>query len=147
MLVMSKLDQYLPVKTVSFSSDDQPWFTPELKELDKRRKYEYRKHRRSFHWKTLNSKFKNKVSAIKASYYKKKIEDLREGKPGQWYSLLKQLSSHDQVKSDQPVCEDIRDLPDQQQAELIADRFSSVSNEYSPVDASQIIISVLTMED
>ena len=50
-MIMSKLDQYLPEKTVTFSSDDQPWFTPELKELDKRRRYEYRRHRRSFQWK------------------------------------------------------------------------------------------------
>ena len=94
----------------------------------------------SFQWKKLNRKFKDKVSTSKASYYKKWIEGLREGKPGQWYSMLKRLSSHDQLKSDQPVCEEIRDLPDQQQAELIADRFSSVSNEYSPVDASQISV-------
>ena len=88
-MIMSKLDQYLPEKTVSFSSDDQPWFTPELKELDKRRKYEYRRHRRSFHWKTLNRRFKNKVAATKSSYYEKRIHDMKEGKPGQWYSMLK----------------------------------------------------------
>ena len=54
--------------------------------------------------------------------------------------MLKRLSSHDQLKSDQPVCEEIKDLTDQQQDELIADRFSSVSNEYSPVDASRLSI-------
>ena len=34
-LIMDNLDKYLPEKTVNFSSDDQPWFTPELKVLDK----------------------------------------------------------------------------------------------------------------
>ena len=81
-MIMSKLDHYLPEKTVKFSSDNQPCFTPELKELDKRRKYEYRRYRRSFQWKTLNRKFKDKVSTTKASYYKNRIEDMREGKPG-----------------------------------------------------------------
>ena len=66
------------------------------------------------------------------------MEDLKEGKPGQWYSLLKRLCSSDQMKSNQTECEEIRDKPDQEQAELIADQFSSVSNEYSPIDSSKI---------
>ena len=49
------------------------------------------------------------------------MEDLKEGKPGQWYSLLKRLCSSDQMKSDQTEYEEIRDKPDQAQAELIAD--------------------------
>ena len=31
-IIMEKINQYLPERTVSFSSDDQPWFTPELKQ-------------------------------------------------------------------------------------------------------------------
>ena len=64
-MVMSKLDQYLPEKNVSFSNDDQPWFTPELKEQDRRRIYEYRQHRRSFHRKSLDKKFSCTVCEIK----------------------------------------------------------------------------------
>ena len=63
---------------------------------------------------------------------------MKECKPGRWYSLLKRLCSSDQLKSDQPECEEIRDKPDQQQAELIAYRFDAVSNEYSPIDSSRI---------
>ena len=63
-MIMEKINQYLPEKTVFFSSDDQPWFTPELKQLDKARKLEYRKHKRSVRWKDLNNKFKKKVSFI-----------------------------------------------------------------------------------
>ena len=137
-MLMEKVDQYLPESTVSFSSDDQPWFTPELKQLDKRRKTEYRRHRRSFRWKELNKKFKEKVSKTKSSYYARKVQDIKEGKPGQWYSLLKRLCTHDELKKEKVVCEKIRDQSDQQQAELIADNFSSVSNEYSPIDASKI---------
>ena len=135
---MEKINQYLPERTVSFSSDDQPWFTPELKQLDKARNLEYRKHRRSFRWKQLNNKFKKKVLSTKATYYRRRVEDLKEGKPGQWYSLLKRLCSSDQLKSEQPECEEIRDKTDQEQAELIADRFTAVSNEYSPIDSSKI---------
>ena len=64
-IIMEKINQCLPERTVSFSSDDQPWFTPELKQLDKARKLEYRKHRRSFRWKQLNNKFKKIVFLLK----------------------------------------------------------------------------------
>ena len=37
-MLMNKIDQYLPEKVMLFSSDDQPWLTPELKQLDKLRK-------------------------------------------------------------------------------------------------------------
>ena len=142
-LIMDNLDKYLPEKTVNFSSDDQPWFTPELKLLDKQRKLEYKKHRRSFRWKALNKKFKTKILATKASYYKKRIEDLKEGKPGQWYSLLKRLCSHDQMKSDQPECQEIQDKTDKEQAELIADKFASVSNKFSPINANRINVPLI----
>ena len=50
------------------------------------------------------------------------------------------MCSHDQLKADLPVCQEIQDKSDQEQAELIADNFSSVSNEYSPIDPSRIVI-------
>ena len=139
-MLMQKVDEYLPEKMVSVSSDDQPWFTPELKELDKKRKTEYRRHRKSARWRALNKSFKTKVAISKEKFYKRRVEDFKEGNPGQWYSLLKRLCSADQLKSEQPECEEIKDKSDQEQAELIADRFAAVSNEYSPVDADKISI-------
>ena len=139
-LTMDKINQYLPESSVCFSSDDQPWFTPELKQLDKKRKLEYRRHRKSFRWGELNRKFKKKVFLTKASYYKKRVADLKEGSPGQWHSLLKRLCSHDQLKSGRTECEEIRDLTDQEQSEIIADRFSAVSNEYDPIDTGRLNI-------
>ena len=44
------------------------------------------------------------------------------------------------MKTEKTECEEIREKTDQQQAELIADRFLSVSNEYNPIDASKISI-------
>ena len=145
-MIMNKMDQYLPESSVCFSSDDQTWFTPELKQLDKQRKLEYRKHRRSFRWKEMNKKFKLKISSTKATFYKRKVADLKEGKPGQWFSLLKRLCSHDQMKSEQTECDELRGLSDQEQAEVLADSFSSISNEYSPIDATKLRIPLITEE-
>jgi hypothetical protein len=86
-LLMSALDEYLPQKMTTFSSDDQVWMTPELKQLDRRRKREFRKHRKSPKWKHLELKFTEKSDIAKQNYYKNMIEELKSSNPGQWYSL------------------------------------------------------------
>ena len=53
--MMSALDEYLPEMT-TFSSDDKVWMTPELKQIDRRHKTEFRKHRKSPKWKNLEMK-------------------------------------------------------------------------------------------
>ena len=138
--LLSKIDEFLPEKLVTFCSDDKEWFTTELKELDKKRKREYRKNRKSGKWESLNKKFKNKVSKAKSKYYEKMITNLREGNPGQWYSKLKRMTSYDQHKSDQIICEEISDKSDQEQAEILADKFQSISNEYQAIQREDISI-------
>ena len=138
--LLRKIDQYMPEKTMTFSSDDQPFFTPELKTLDKRRKQEYRRHRRSFKWRALNRQFKDKLAAAKSSFYEKKIKDLKEGEPGQWYSKLKRLCSFDQEKSAEILCEEISGHSDQEQAEILADSFSGISNEYELIKEDELTI-------
>ena len=43
------------------------------------------------------------------------------------------MSSHDQAKSDEPIVQSIMNLPNQMQAEAIADEFSSISTMYEPL--------------
>ena len=57
------------------------------------------------------------------------IADLRKKKPSQWYSSLKRISGLDQ-KSEKVVIEELNHLPDDKQAEVIADYFASIPNEY-----------------
>ena len=57
---------------------------------------------------------------------------MKSSEPKQWYSKLKRTSSVDQSKQDEVLVESISTKSDQEQAELIADEFAKVSNEYSP---------------
>ena len=85
-LMMEKLNLYLPQKTAKFTSDDQPWVTPEIKSIDRKKKREYVKHRKSEKWKRLNEQFQTKCKQAKASYYTNIVEDLKTSNPSQWYS-------------------------------------------------------------
>ena len=46
-LVLDKLDEFCPEKNRRISSDDQPWYTEQLKRLNRRIRREYSKKRRS----------------------------------------------------------------------------------------------------
>ena len=139
-LLMSALDEYLPEKITTFSSDDQAWMTPELKQLDRRRKREFRKHRKSPKWTHLDLKLEEKANLAKQSFYKNMIEDLKISNPGQWYSKLKRMSSHDQMKGEVVNVEELSGRSDKDQAEIIADRFESVANRYNPLADTDVIL-------
>ena len=144
-LVMKQLNHFLPEKTATFTSEDQPWVTPEVKDIDRKKKREYYKHRKSAKWKRLNKLFEIKCEQPKASYYSNIVEDLKNSAPGQWYSKLKRMSSHDQLKSEDVTVEAISHLANKNQAEAIADNFSKISNEYQPLNASQINLESCTV--
>ena len=108
--------------------------------MDRLRKRIYRKERRSIKWKNMNKIFKKEVKSAKANFYKKSVADIKLKKPGQWYSCLKKISSYDQLKNDQPMVDEIRHLSDEQQAELIAQQFASIQNEYDEIQKDDIQI-------
>jgi len=57
--------KFAPIKTRSIASDDQAWFTDQLKTLDRRKKREFQKNRRSEKFHNLNKEFKSKCSKEK----------------------------------------------------------------------------------
>ena len=61
-------------------------------------------------------------------------------KSGQWYSKLRRITNFDQEKGEVLQVDEINHLNDQDQAEAIADSFSSISNEYDPVSREKITI-------
>ena len=44
----------------------------------------------------------------------------------------------DQQKTADVICEEIQDFSDQQQAEILADRFAGVSNEYESIQEDKL---------
>ena len=80
------------------------------------------------------------MKSAKANFYKNKVEELKLAKPGQWYQCLKKITSHDQQKNQQVNVDQISHLSDQEQAEMIADAFCSIQNEYDPLQSEDINI-------
>ena len=75
------------------------------------------------------------------------IADLRTKKPGQWYSSLKRITSYDQHKNSQVSVDEISHHDDQKQAEIIADKFASIQNEYQSLNSEDIKIPSFSEKD
>ena len=138
-ILIQKFESIFPEKTRNINSDDSPWMTQKLKKLDRKRKRIYQKERRSERWSQLNKAFKKDVKCAKANFYKEMISDLKKKNPSQWYSSLKRITGFDQ-KQDKVVIEEINHQSDEEQAESIAEFFSSVPNEYEALKKEDIEI-------
>ena len=88
----------------------------------------------------MDKLFKKEAKSAKADFYKNKVAELKTKNPSQWYSCLKNISSHDQHKNEEPNVGEIRHLSDQEPVELIANQFAKIQNEYEPLEKTDISV-------
>ena len=140
--IMEKMvAETFPLKTITISLEDKPWFNEELRAIKRKRLREYNRHGKSEKYIKLQSQFDKKFQN-ELQKYKLKIEiEVLEGKRGSSYSIIKkiglrpgelpqpsfQLPSH--VKNNYTAVET---------AEILAEYFSSVSQEYAPLIVSNL---------
>ena len=146
-MIMGAINLYLPEKSIKVASDDSPWYNQGLKKLDRRRRREYHKNRRSDKYFQLCRLYEAKKSKAKKSYKKNMLDDIKQAKPGEWYSKLKRITRFDQGKSELLQVDEISHLDDQEQAERIADNQAAISNLYKEVQISDIQIPPFVSED
>ena len=82
--LLEQLNAFLPEKSFKISSDDKPWMTPEIKELDRNKKREYTKNRRSEKYCSMQQLYEDKVKVAKQNYYINIVQDLKAGNPVTW---------------------------------------------------------------
>ena len=94
-MILDKLEEVCPEKTRKISSDDQPFFSEQLKRLHRKKRREYNKNRKSAKYLRLKKIFKHKVALEKIKFKKKMIDDVMSCR----YSKLKRITNNDQEKS------------------------------------------------
>ena len=146
-MLLQKFHEYFPEKTHRVSSDDQPWITHKLKSLDRQRKREYHKHRKSEKWHNLNKFFKISVKCEKNNFYKKMLGDLMNKHTSKWYTSLKKMTAHDQQRNEKVIIPDISHLSDIEQANKLAEHFSQIPNEYDQLKMEEIKIHPIEDKD
>ena len=131
--LLQKLNEFFPLKTMRLSDDDQPWFSAKLKKLDRKLKREFFKNHKSKKWKFYSEIFEKMCTEEKEAYYENIVEDLKTGKPGEWYSKVKRMTGKSQCWSDNIVVEELTGLTDKEQAEKIAEHYAEIGNSFEPV--------------
>ena len=63
--VLEALNKCLPEKVIKVASDDEPWYTPALKKLDRKRRREYTKNRKSQKYLRLSRLYQERLSKEK----------------------------------------------------------------------------------
>ena len=136
--IRQKLDECLPEKTIMVSYLDKKWMSPQLKNLNRRIKREFFKNRQSSKWKKLKSKFKKLKRKTVKSFYSEFVTEMKETNPSKWYSMAKRLGAEQHSKEAGLSVDCLKGLNNEQAAEQIAEHFSRISQEYSPLNRDKL---------
>ena len=111
---------------------------PKLKQLHRAMQREYYKNRGSAKFKRLKNRFRRMKRKIVKQFYSNFITEMKASDPGKWYGLAKRLGAVDQMTNGEVEVECLAGVDNAAAAQMIAEHFSSVSNEYSPVDNTKL---------
>ena len=145
-LLNSKTNEFFPPKSRKINSDNQPFFTQKLVTLKRKKQREYTKHRKSAKWKRLENEYKEKLGKAKKQYYKKEIANLKNSDPQKWFCWLKRFTTKEQLKEKEIVIDEISHMTHENQAEVLADSFAKISQEYDSLKKEDIHIPYFTSE-
>ena len=139
-ILIEKYNFYFPEKTIMFREDDKPWVNQEVKRADRHRRRAWVRDKYSQKYKKLNLKYLDICKKAKENYYQKTINNLKEANISQWYRNIKRISSSNHLMEREVEVEQIKGHPIDQQCELIADKFSEISQLYSSLHRENISV-------
>ena len=135
-----------PLKTKIIHKENEPFMTDALIKMKRKKNREYNKHRQSYKYLELKRIYKEMLSKAKKKFYRRNISKLRTSNPRLFYRNIKKITKMS-TDNNTPEVEDIKGLPDIEQAEKIAESFGKISKEYESLDRSAISLPPLRVED
>ena len=136
--ILQLLNKHFPEKQVNMSNLDKKWMTPNLKLLHRKMQREFFKNRKSKKWKNLKSAFRRQKRKSIKMYFSNFVTELKETNPGKWYGMAKKIGAVDQMSQGNIQVEALVGLNNKESAQAIANHFASISNQYKPVDLTQL---------
>ena len=137
--IMDQLkDRHFELVRRTTKSTDAPWITQRIKDMIEKRKRIFKRHKKNDAWKKQKQAIQKAICESKKNYLNKTIEKLTEkGGNKTPYVAIKNLRSYDR-----PRMWDVRDIdPGKTDSELAEDMgtfFSSISDEFRPLDPSDL---------
>lgn len=86
----------------------------------------------------IETKFKKLKRKRIRNFYANFLKDLKQSSPGKFFTMAKRIGALDQMADGELQVECLSDSSNQEAAETIANFFAEVSNEYDPVNFTQL---------
>ena len=135
------LTETFPEKQIIISPYDDPWFNEQLRNLKRQRQRRYERHGKDERYQQLQSEFDEKLKIEKLKYREKVENEVREGRRGSTYPALKRMGARpfERTKSEFSLPAHVElNLSSAQSAELIAEHFSEISQEFAPLEICKL---------
>ena len=133
-------DAVFPLRKVLVKEDDKPHFNEKLRLLKRQRQRIYRKEGKSLKYVEKKKEFKEKEKKEARKYKERVIEEVKSGKRGSSYKAIRKLGDGpSDLKGKTFYLQSHLDqsLTPQQSAEKLADHFSALSQELSPINEEE----------
>ena len=137
-ILRSNLDHFFPEKVTKLTNLDRVWMSPELKQIHRAKQREFYKHRKSTKYQKLKKKFKKLKKKILKEFYSNFVSDLKTTDPGKWFKMAKRIGAIDDINGGNIQVQSLTNLNNAQCAQKIAEHFAKISQEYSPVNISEL---------
>ena len=133
------VDLHCPKKTITVRSDDNPFITEALKGMKRRIMREYEKRGKSPKYLELKELFSQKLNDQKVKYKDKILQSVIDGDRSSSYKALRKLGVRPGESSSTSFqLPSLNNVSDSVAAEVIADHFASISNEYEALDVEKL---------
>ena len=123
------VDELFPLQTVRARSNELPWITDGIRALARRKRRVYRRTGKSRHWMNLQARMDWLLETSKSTYVDK-AETLG---PRAYFTAVKSLSTKEKPEEWQ-VSSLFPELTQPQTANRVAEYFTQISDEFTPVD-------------
>ena len=139
-MIKEKLEQIFPEKQIKIYDGDKEFMTKEMRKIRRQKSREYRRKKKSPKFNKLHLKF-CQMKKENSQKFIKKIEELKNCNVGQFFKKIKMIGARLGEKTHQSFTlpnHVKEDLTAEQSAEKIAEHFSAISQEYQPIDPSNL---------
>ena len=130
-----------PEKNITISPYDEPWFNEELRKIRRQRIRRYQSHGKDQKYFEIKELFDRKLKVYIEKYKQKVENEVKEGRRGSTYPALKRfgLRPFDTGNASfQLPGHAERNLSSAESAELLAEHFSKISQEFLPLNVTNL---------
>ena len=131
--VNTTVDLFFPLKIVRSHPNDKPWMTPHIKDLILQGQQAFSSSDHSL-WRLLRNKVARAIASSKQSYYTNQVSRLKSSVPSRWWKHIKQLHGKSSSYVNFTISHNGSILSDTRLPDFLNNFFTSVSNDFTPVD-------------